>query len=304
MIGENLVLENKSLLAVSRYHIALSSLSSISLSKNRGSTLRGGFGNALKEVCCTVSHTPCLKCTLFRVCAYPTLFETPLPINGTRMEKGTAVPRPFVLETPLEEKATYAPGEVMHIGLVLIGRATSCLPYFVRAFKVLGDAGIGMGRGHFKVEQVQPLEMDEKPLTACRQITLRFLTPTRIITKGQASHDLDFPLLFKTLVRRIENLRVFHGVNQEETTPRKPPSHPEEIRVLSSKLRWLEQTRYSRRQQQNIPQSGFVGEISFEGDLGPFLPYLHLGECVHVGKGATFGMGRYEIVAEKNEEEC
>jgi CRISPR/Cas system endoribonuclease Cas6 (RAMP superfamily) len=33
----------------------------------------------------------------------------------------------------------------------------------------------------------------------------------------------------------------------------------------------------------------------YEGDLGPFLPLLRLGELLHVGKHATFGLGRYEV---------
>jgi CRISPR/Cas system endoribonuclease Cas6 (RAMP superfamily) len=46
--------------------------------------------------------------------------------------------------------------------------------------------------------------------------------------------------------------------------------------------------------------SGFVGEVSFEGDLAPFVPYLKLGEYVHVGKNAVFGNGWYEITEMRN----
>ncbi len=297
MIGENLVLETETLLSVSSYQLSLLPITAISLSENSGSTLRGGFGNALKAVCCNIPRTPCPECTLFRVCAYPYIFETPHPINKTRMAKGKAVPRPFVIEPPLGEKLTYEPGEKMTIGLILIGKAVSYLPYFIRAFEVLGERGIGMGRGNFKIKEVQPLQLDQKPVTECRKITVRFLTPTRIVVKGRPSEAIDFALLFRTLLRRIENLRYFHGTNQEEIVPLKIPSHIEEIRVVSRNLRWVDKERYSRRQGQSIPQGGFVGEIVFEGDLTSFLPFLKLGEGVHVGKGATFGMGRYEVNA-------
>ncbi len=40
---------------------------------------------------------------------------------------------------------------------------------------------------------------------------------------------------------------------------------------------------------------GFVGRITFEGDLTPFLPYIRIGEAVHVGKATSFGLGRYRI---------
>jgi len=35
--------------------------------------------------------------------------------------------------------------------------------------------------------------------------------------------------------------------------------------------------------------------VTLRGDLGDWLPLLRLGEFVHVGKGATFGLGKYEL---------
>ena len=39
---------------------------------------------------------------------------------------------------------------------------------------------------------------------------------------------------------------------------------------------------------------GFVGTLDLEGDLAPFIPLLRTAEIVHLGKGATFGLGRSE----------
>ena len=41
---------------------------------------------------------------------------------------------------------------------------------------------------------------------------------------------------------------------------------------------------------------GFIGEVTFEGDLTPFVNMIKLGEHLHVGKYYTFGLGRYEIL--------
>jgi len=43
-------------------------------------------------------------------------------------------------------------------------------------------------------------------------------------------------------------------------------------------------------------KSGFVGKITFEGDLKEFLPLLVLGEYIHVGEDAVFGSGWFRII--------
>ncbi|MCE8429907.1 MAG: CRISPR system precrRNA processing endoribonuclease RAMP protein Cas6 [Candidatus Methanoperedens sp.] len=47
-----------------------------------------------------------------------------------------------------------------------------------------------------------------------------------------------------------------------------------------------------------LKMGGFLGEITFEGDLNEFMPFLKLGEYLHIGKGTVFGLGKYEIIGE------
>jgi hypothetical protein len=44
-----------------------------------------------------------------------------------------------------------------------------------------------------------------------------------------------------------------------------------------------------------MKMGGFVGTMTFTGNLEEFLPYLKAGELVHVGKGTGFGLGRYKM---------
>ena len=41
---------------------------------------------------------------------------------------------------------------------------------------------------------------------------------------------------------------------------------------------------------------GVTGTVSYEGDISDFMLLLRLGEYVHVGKGTSFGLGKYEIL--------
>ncbi len=43
---------------------------------------------------------------------------------------------------------------------------------------------------------------------------------------------------------------------------------------------------------------GIIGNVTYAGDLTPFLPFIVLGKYIHVGKGATFGLGKYEIIVD------
>jgi hypothetical protein len=70
----------------------------------------------------------------------------------------------------------------------------------------------------------------------------------------------------------------------------------DKIVTTADSTRWVESARYSRRREVSHDLSGFVGEVTFEGELGTFLPYLKLGEYLHVGKNAVFGNGWYEII--------
>jgi len=38
-----------------------------------------------------------------------------------------------------------------------------------------------------------------------------------------------------------------------------------------------------------------LGRFDLKGDLTPFVPLLRAAEILHVGKGATFGLGRIAV---------
>jgi hypothetical protein len=70
------------------------------------------------------------------------------------MRKYTAAPHPFILESSTNSRKSYQEGEDFSFGLILIGRATDYLPYFIYAFEELGCIGIGKGRGKYELREV------------------------------------------------------------------------------------------------------------------------------------------------------
>jgi CRISPR/Cas system endoribonuclease Cas6 (RAMP superfamily) len=68
-----------------------------------------------------------------------------------------------------------------------------------------------------------------------------------------------------------------------------------QVETIKSDLRWHDWTRYSARQDKRMKLGGLMGSITYAGELKPFLPFIALGRYTHVGKNATFGLGKYRI---------
>jgi hypothetical protein len=133
------------------------------------------------------------------------------------------------------------------------------------------------------------------PAPACDStLTLRFLTPLRLITDGHLAKEVPFQLLFRNLIRRIALLSYFHSDGDTSRIDftgliEKAGS----VKTVDAKLEWYDWERYSARQETWMSLGGWLGEISYRGDFGEFMPWLRLGEWTHVGKATSFGLGRY-----------
>src|SRR5437773_11304369 len=132
----------------------------------KGSTLRGAFGTVFKDTVCVVDHRDCDRCILRLKCAYPYIFDTPIPESSARMRKYERAPHPFVIDPPLETRQFYKARDPLSFGLTLIGKAVDYLPYFIYAFERMGTTrGIGKGRrfgsGRFEIESVDWIDANE-----------------------------------------------------------------------------------------------------------------------------------------------
>jgi CRISPR-associated endoribonuclease Cas6 len=128
------------------------------------------------------------------------------------------------------------------------------------------------------------------------RITLRFLTPTMLKADGAQARRPAFGPIAKRLRDRINALSYFYCGKGLDIDFKAFGEQADGIKTVADSTRWVESSRYSRRREVTHDLSGFVGEVTFEGELTPFIPYLKLGEYVHVGKNAVFGNGWYRII--------
>ena len=312
-------------ITIGRFGLTVEAKDPLILLPYKGSTLRGGFGNAFRRVVCVIKGKECEECLLKGQCIYSYVFETPPPSGTKVMRKYRAAPHPFIIEPPQEKRMGYKPGDQFSFGLTLVGKAVDYLPYFIYTFDQLGSMGIGKGRGKFELKEVQSrengkdpsiiyssrtkqlkpfnpekiiIEMDGRELgQEITTLSIEFLTPTRIYYNERLVFDLEFHILVRQLLRRISLLSYFHcGIDPSQWDFKGLIKGAQEVKVTERKLKWYDWERYSGRQETRINMGGFIGKITFSGDLNPFRPYLRLGEYVHVGKGSSFGLGKYEIL--------
>jgi len=237
-------------------------------------------------------------------------------------------PPPLIPSSPHPSHRILEPGEELTFGLTLYGRAIEHLPYIVFAIHGMAENGLGAGRARFDLTGVEAFDpagarsalydapsgrLDSLGALGARldqwiearltrlprdseTLRLRFLTPARIKSDDQLQPRPDFDLIVRNLLRRVSMMTELYGDAPLSLDYRGLLDRAATVAVRSSDLRWWDVERYSTRQQAPMRMGGFVGEIEFAGAvLRDFLSLLAAGELLGIGKGTSFGLGRYEI---------
>jgi len=226
----------------------------------------------------------------------------------------------------------YGPGQPFEFGLTMFSRALNLFPYIILTAHALQQAGLGRKveengwrRGTFTLRQVwaeNPLSGERQqvlasgdtlvhvpdvPITheqivdAVRQrpqsdeLTVCFLTPTRLVDQGALVHRPLFRVMVQRLFERLSALARAYCDTPLELDFRGLLEQAGRVQLVEDGTRWVEWESYSTRRQASTPNSGFLGSATYRGELGPFLPWLLWGQFTHVGKDAVKGNGWYGL---------
>lgn len=311
-------------LSCARYRVVFEALEPLDLPGYLGSTLRGAFGHAFRAVACPAPRSA--DCPVPTQCPYHLIFETSPPPDSEALRTHDEIPRPFVIApadselagTGEQARRLFQPGDEVSFELVLIGRAQEFFPYFVVALREVNQ--MGRGRQAVELRRIDALgpgaNQSRAVYTASENLvlgsaesinigvcdpmpegplTIEFLTQTRLKHEGRFVRTPEFQILFRRLLGRLSSLSRFHCRAPLEVDFRELIDRAASIGLLQDHTRWTRWQRYSSRQDRRMEWEGIVGRASYEGDLAPFWKFLSFGQFVHVGHGATFGLGRYRV---------
>ncbi|KPA14376.1 hypothetical protein MHK_005397 [Candidatus Magnetomorum sp. HK-1] len=294
----------------------------------KGSTFRGVFGHALKNIVCTFTNRTCDQCLLVQQCVYVKIFEPrrlKIPAMAT-MKQMTSVPSPFVIEPPMTQQTHYQKNDSFDFDLLLFGKINENFPYFIYAFDQMGTIGVGKyidgQRGQFilnevscqdqiiyaskkerlhDIEHIEILNL-EPDLDLCHHtflLKLTLETPLRFKIDRRLSTTLTFEQLVRAMLRRVSFLLTCYGSGNPNLDYKRIIQKALSIKTIDNQLQWKNWSRYSARQDRKMDMGGLIGSITYEGELSEFIPFIKFCSTVHLGKQTAFGLGKmsWEVIA-------
>ncbi len=282
----------------------------------KGSTLRGAFGRALKQVCCALRRQDCDTCLLRSGCTYARVFEPKSVHPGLR--KLAAPPHPYVLEPPATLQTRFVPEERFAFNLLLVGEFSQALPYFVYAVERMGEGGLGKGNAQFVLERVEaggqviyhrgadtltwpgdyptlPDQLSDGGSSG--ELSMELTTPLRLKSAGHLSSDLQFVTLVRAALRRFSSLHSCYGAGEPDLDYGGLLRRAEQVERIEDTTRWHDWSRYSNRQGEEMRFGGLLGRLRFADVPAEHRLLLELCRPFHLGKQTTFGLGAYRLEA-------
>jgi len=276
--------------------------------------LRGAFGTIFRRIACVPQCESARTCELRASCPYALMFEP--SALGEGPSGLTDWPRPFVFRASHLDGSIVEPGTAFSFDLNLFDMRNPAIAYLVLAFAQLAREGLGPRRGRADLVSVwrlneagepagqvfngstllecatKAMQVDLEPSAALvDRVRVRFVTPTELKSEHRVAERPEFGILFGRLRDRISTLRTLYGDGPLDIDFRAIGERAAAVRILRCELQRIAADRLSSRTGQRHSLGGFVGEVEYQGKLSEFMPYLHLGKWIGVGRQTVWGKG-------------
>lgn len=279
--------------------VSLIALQRAELPPYLGSTLRGAIGQALLQ-------------TDKDACAF-------LYRNGesTDINKGQVIVKPYMIIPPeiCTPQTVIEQGESIAFEFLLFGNASEYVLSLILALEQIHRFGLGARRYPFYLSEIinsrtqriiwrqgnrlmsdmNAAVLPYYELPDVTGVVIKICTLLRIRHGGQLRKNLSFQTLIRNITNRVISIAERYGGWVDRTEVERIQSLAAEVQTVREELRVERMERYSNRINRKMDFSGLAGEVEYEGNLSPFVPWLTAAQRLHVGRNTTFGMGKIEV---------
>ena len=130
------------------------------------------------------------------------------------------------------------------------------------------------------------------------RLSLRFLTPARIVHETKLVHQPHFRPLLQRLVERVNELQRSFGQATEPPSWQELLALADQVTLIEDDTHWWDVQGRSSRLEREQQLGGFIGLATYSAPpelWPPLLPWLIWGMSTHVGKNAVKGSGWYRL---------
>jgi len=301
-------------LSIIKYTIEYQALEKLILPEYSGSSFRGVFGHALKQLSCMNLNEECKICDLSKQCIYSNIFETRPPEGDNPPFPGMShIPHPFILRPGFGFKNEIMAGDTFSVDLNVFGDFIEWSNYFLKSLQNIGKMGVGKGNGKFSLERIIDrtsgsvvfekdtwiLTPEQETLfledgTNMQTIQMQINTQLRFVKKGRVVKMLTPEILFKEASRRFKTMVHYYGKLDDNYDYQTIIDNAIKINYQAD-LSFKKISRYSNRRRKYIDIDGLTGTMTMKNV--PQLNYalLKVLEEVHLGKSTGMGLGHIKI---------
>lgn len=251
---------------------------------------------------------------------YEAFFQPFVSVDPIARQKHQKPAPPYVMSMPIQGSLPVDAGDQLPCEVLFLGTGVPLIHVFLRSLAHLGHLGLSAGEGRFEVADVSALGLNQPEVTVWRQgepmmalpctveplswhlcpdgpveaLTLRFMTPTRLLVAGRPLRKPRFDQLFPFMLRRVTSMLHAHaGV---DVCPDAVAffALARQLTLLESDLVW--QDWRALKGPQGMQVGGFLGSMRLSGpELDDLYWIVAAASMFGLGKAAATGAGRFEI---------
>lgn len=199
------------------------------------------------------------------------------------------------------------------VGIVVVGRAVQQLDFFYSALQKLIEECIHNVLPKHAIYSLRCFSLDYHGVrheisslsesvillssisllqntvrSECVKLTLK--SPLRLLCNGSVAHSFDFPAFFRTQLRRCSSLWAYYGAGELQLDFASLSELARQVSVLEDHIQYSQP---SWSKQKN--RSGLTGFAECYGLADSMYSLLLLGSYFNAGKGASYGLGSYQV---------